>query len=180
MAKFYDKIPPRMQEFIKKQKVFFVATAAIEGRINLSPKGMDSFRILDENTIAWLSVTGSGNETSAHLLNDNRITIMFCAFEGAPNILRLYGKAVEILPTNKKWETYAKQFPKVPGTRQIFLVTINSVQTSCGMSIPFYEYQGERNQLNDWAIEKGEEGIEQYWKDRNQTSIDGLNTLLKE
>ncbi len=178
MAKFYDKITNRVQKFIEAQKMFFVATAAKEGRINLSPKGMDTFRVLNENKVAWLSVTGSGNETSAHLLNDNRITIMFCAFEGAPNILRLYGKAEEVLPIHDKWSNYASLFPKLPGTRQIFIVSIESVQTSCGMSIPFYEYQGERNQLNDWATEKGEEGIKQYWNDRNQTSIDGLKSGL--
>ncbi|WP_425656916.1 pyridoxamine 5'-phosphate oxidase family protein [Tenacibaculum ascidiaceicola] len=178
MAKFYDKITNRVQKFIEAQKMFFVATAAKEGRINLSPKGMDTFRVLNENTVAWLSVTGSGNETSAHLLNDNRITIMFCAFESAPNILRLYGKAEEVLPTHDKWNNYANLFPKLPGTRQIFIVSVESVQTSCGMSIPFYEYQGERNQLNDWATEKGEEGIKQYWNDRNQTSIDGLKSGL--
>ncbi|WP_440120370.1 pyridoxamine 5'-phosphate oxidase family protein [Tenacibaculum sp. Ill] len=178
MAKFYDKITNRVQKFIEAQKMFFVATAAKEGRINLSPKGMDTFRVLNENKVAWLSVTGSGNETSAHLLNDNRITIMFCAFDGAPNILRLYGKAKEILPTHDKWSNYANLFPKLPGTRQIFIVSVESVQTSCGMSIPFYEYHGERNQLNDWAIEKGEEGIKQYWNDRNQTSIDSLKSGL--
>lgn len=179
MAKFYDKITTRIQQFIEAQKLFFVATAPKNGRINLSPKGMDTFRVIDQNTVAWLSVTGSGNETSAHLLDTNRITIMFCAFEGAPNILRLYGKAKEILPNNDEWNDYSSLFPSLPGTRQIFIVSVESVQTSCGMSLPFYEYQGERNQLNDWASEKGKEGIEQYWNDKNQTSIDGLNTLLK-
>ena len=179
MAKFYESIPTRMQEFIKKQKVFFVATSPKNGRINLSPKGMDSFRILSENRVAWLSVTGSGNETSAHLLEDNRITIMFCAFEGAPNILRLYGKAKEILPKDTEWNELIDVFPKLEGTRQIFDVTIESVQTSCGMSIPFYEYKEERNQLLDWAKEKGEKGIQQYWEDRNQISIDGLKTKFK-
>ena len=180
MAKFYDKINSRIQKFIEAQKVFFVATAPKNGRINLSPKGMDSFRVLNENRVAWLSVTGSGNETSAHLLEDNRITIMFCAFEGAPNILRLYGKAKEILPDDTEWASLISLFPKLSGTRQIFDVTIESVQTSCGMSIPFYEYKEERNQLLDWANEKGKNGIEQYWKDRNQVSIDGLNTKFKE
>ncbi|MBA6156779.1 pyridoxamine 5'-phosphate oxidase family protein [Tenacibaculum sp. S7007] len=180
MAKFYDKITNRIQKFIEAQKVFFVATSPKDGRINLSPKGMDSFRVLNENRVAWLSVTGSGNETSAHLLDDNRITIMFCAFEDAPNILRLYGKATEILPENPEWDNLISQFPSLSGTRQIFDVAVESIQTSCGMSIPFYEYQGERNELLDWAEEKGPKNIEQYWKDRNQTSIDGLNTKFKE
>ena len=179
MAKFYDKITLRIQHFIEAQKVFFVATAPKNGRINLSPKGMDSFRVLNENRVAWLSVTGSGNETSAHLLEDNRITIMFCAFEGAPNILRLYGKAKEILPNDTEWDSLITLFPSLTGTRQIFDITIESAQTSCGMSIPFYEYKEERNQLLDWAEEKGQDNIEQYWKDRNQTSIDGLDTKFK-
>lgn len=179
MAKFYNKITPRIKQFISAQKLFFVATAPQNGRINLSPKGMDTFRIINNNTIAWLSVTGSGNETSAHILDTNRITIMFCSFEGAPNILRLYGKAIEVLPTHNTWNKYEALFPSLPGTRQIFIVTVESVQTSCGMSLPFYEYKGERNQLNDWATEKGKDGIEQYWNDKNKTSIDGLDTLLK-
>ena len=159
MAKFYDKITSRIQNFIEAQKVFFVATAPKNGRINLSPKGMDSFRVLNENRVAWLSVTGSGNETSAHLLEDNRITIMFCAFEGAPNILRLYGKAKEILPNDTEWDSLITLFPSLTGTRQIFDITIESAQTSCGMSIPFYEYKEERNQLLDWAEEKGQDNI---------------------
>ena len=178
MANFNTKITKRVQKFIETQKMFFVGTAPKNGRINLSPKGMDSFRILNENKIAWLSVTGSGNETAAHLIDDNRITIMFCAFEGAPNIVRIYGTAREIRPNHEDWNGLISQFTKLPGTRQIFEVSIESVQTSCGMSIPYYEYAGERNQLNDWAIDKGEAEIEQYWEDRNQTSIDGLPTNI--
>ena len=178
MAKFSDKITSRVQSFIEAQKVFFVATAPKEGRINLSPKGMDSFRVINGKTVQWLSLTGSGNETAAHLLNDNRITIMFCAFEGAPNIVRLYGKAKEIKPNDDEWESTISNFTEIVGTRQIFEISIESVQTSCGMSIPFYEYVGERNQLNDWAEDKGQQEIEQYWKDRNQTSIDGLPTNI--
>ncbi|TVZ56363.1 pyridoxamine 5'-phosphate oxidase [Lutibacter sp. Hel_I_33_5] len=178
MAKFTDKITSRVQKFIEEQKVFFVATAAKTGRINLSPKGMDSFRVINDKTVQWLSVTGSGNETAAHLLNDNRITIMFCAFEGAPNIVRIYGKASEIKPSDANWNEVYSQFKPIPGARQVFNIDIESVQTSCGMSIPFYEYTGERNQLNDWAEDKGEEGIQEYWKDRNQTSIDGLPTNI--
>ncbi|MGB1042924.1 MAG: pyridoxamine 5'-phosphate oxidase family protein [Tenacibaculum sp.] len=180
MAKLYNKITTRIQQFIEAQKMFFVATAPKNGRINLSPKGMDSFRVINENRVAWLNLTGSGNETSAHLLDDNRITIMFCAFDGAPNILRLYGTAKEILPNDFEWNELITRFPKLAGTRQIFDITINNAQTSCGMSIPFYDYKGDRNQLLDWAEEKGEKGIQQYWEDRNQISIDGLDTKFKQ
>ena len=180
MAKFTTKITTRIQKFIEAQKMFFVATAPTSGRINLSPKGMDSFRVINENKVLWLNVTGSGNETAAHLAENERITIMFCSFEKVPNILRLYGKGKEIKPNDKEWEKVISLFPETPGTRQIFDITIESTQSSCGMSIPFYEYKGEREDLNDWAIEQGEEKIEQYWEDKNQTSIDGLPTNILE
>jgi len=179
MAKFYDKLTSRLQKFIKNQKIFFVATAPKNGRINLSPKGMDSLRVVGENRILWLNVTGSGNETAAHLLENDRITIMMCSFEGAPNILRIYGKGKAIHPNDQEWDTVIHLFTETPGTRQIFDIKVESAQTSCGMSIPFFDYKGEREQLNDWAKEKGEEGIEQYWEDRNLTSIDGKPTGLK-
>lgn len=178
MAKFYSSITSRLQKFIEAQKMFFVATAPTNGRINLSPKGMDSFRVISPNRVLWLNVTGSGNETAAHLLENNRITIMFCSFEGAPNILRLYGKGREIKPNDTEWSDVASMFPELPGARQIYDIEIESAQTSCGMSIPYYEYIGERNQLNDWATEKGEEGIKAYWEEKNQTSIDGLPTHI--
>jgi hypothetical protein len=180
MSKIYTKITTRLQKFIEAQKIFFVATAPNSGRINLSPKGMDSFRVIDENRVLWLNVTGSGNETAAHLLENDRITIMFCSYEGAPNILRLYGKGKEIKEGDTSWNELISLFPKTPGTRQIFDITIETAQTSCGMSIPFFEYKGERNELNDWAKEKGKEGIKQYWEDKNQTSIDGLPTNILE
>lgn len=178
MSKFYTKITQKLQDFMEAQKIFFVATAPNSGRINLSPKGMDSFRILEENRVIWLNVTGSGNETAAHLNENERITIMFCSFEKTPNILRLYGKGKEIKEGNASWDELISFFPKTPGTRQIFDITIESAQTSCGMSIPFFEYKGERNDLNDWAQSKGKEGIKNYWKDKNQTSIDGLPTHI--
>jgi hypothetical protein len=178
MSKIYTKITTRLQKFIEAQKIFFVATAPNSGRINLSPKGMDSFRVIDENRVLWLNVTGSGNETAAHLLENNRITIMFCSYEGAPNILRLYGKGKEIKEGDTSWSELISLFPKTPGTRQIFDITIETAQTSCGMSIPFFDYKGERNELNDWAEERGKEGIKQYWEDKNQTSIDGLPTKI--
>ena len=180
MAKFYTKLTSRLQKFIANQKIFFVATAPKNGRINLSPKGMDSFRVLSETRIAWLNVTGSGNETAAHLLENPRITIMMCSFEGAPNILRLYGKGKEIKEGDATWDELIKLFPETPGTRQIFDIEIESAQTSCGMSIPFYEYKGEREELNDWAASKGKEGIQEYWQEKNQTSIDGMPTKILE
>ncbi|AUC85779.1 pyridoxamine 5'-phosphate oxidase [Polaribacter sp. ALD11] len=178
MSKFYTKITSRLQKFMEAQKIFFVATAPNSGRINLSPKGMDSFRVVSENRVLWLNVTGSGNETAAHLLENDRITIMFCAFDGAPNILRLYGKGKEIKEGNTSWNELIALFPETPGTRQIFDIHVESAQTSCGMSIPFFEFKSERNQLNDWAEDQGKKGIEQYWKDKNQTSIDGLPTHI--
>ena len=180
MSKFYTKITSRLQKFIEAQKIFFVATAPNDGRINLSPKGMDSFRVMNDNRVLWLNVTGSGNETAAHLLENDRITIMFCAFEGAPNILRLYGKGKEIKEGDASWDDLITLFPETPGTRQIFDISIASAQTSCGMSIPFYDYKGERNELNDWATEQGKEGIKKYWEDKNQTSIDGLPSQILE
>jgi len=180
MSKFYNKITSRLQKFIEEQKIFFVATAPNSGRINLSPKGMDSFKVMNENRVLWLNVTGSGNETAAHLLENKRITIMFCSFEKVPNILRLYGKGKEIKPTDTTWDAIISLFPETPGTRQIFDITIDSAQTSCGMSIPFYEYKGERNDLNDWAKKQGKKGIKKYWENNNQKSIDGLPTNLLE
>lgn len=178
MSKFYDKITPRLQKFIEAQKIFFVATAPNSGRINLSPKGMDSFRIIEENRVLWLNVTGSGNETSAHLLENKRITIMFCSFEGAPNILRIYGKGKEIREGNATWDELISLFPATPGTRQIYDITIDSAQTSCGMSIPFFDYKGERKELNDWAKNQSKKEIQEYWENRNTKSIDGLPTNI--
>ena len=178
MAKFYNKFTTRLQKFISNQKIFFVATAPEEGRINLSPKGMDSLRVVGDNRVLWLNVTGSGNETAAHILENPRITIMMCSFEGAPNILRIYGKGRAIHPGDEDWNEVVGLFPETPGTRQIFDITVESAQTSCGMSIPFFAYKGEREELNEWAREKGEEGIEQYWQEKNLTSIDGKSTGL--
>lgn len=178
MGKISTKITSRTQQFIEKQHVFFVATAPNKGRINLSPKGMNSLKVLTPNQLIWLNVTGSGNETAAHINENGNITIMFCAFEGAPNIVRIYGKAREVKPSDNDWKVLYSKLPKLPGARQIFDVTVESLQTSCGMSVPFYEYKGERNELNEWAENKGEDGIQKYWKEKNQTSIDGLPTHI--
>ena len=160
--------------------MFFVATASDTSRINLSPKGMDTFRVLDEKRVIWLNLTGSGNETAAHLEADGRITMMMCAFEGAPMILRIYGKGRVIHPKHEKWSELIGQFPDLGGKRQIIDVEVEMVQTSCGMSIPFYDFKSERRELDDWAKNKGEEGIKDYWKEKNETSIDGLPTRIEE
>ncbi len=159
--------------FIQKQRVFFVATAGPSGRVNLSPKGMDTCRVLDPGRIIWLNVTGSGNETAAHLLQNSRMTLMFCAFEGSPMILRVYGQAKTILPGHPIWENLYASFPALPGARQIFDLEIDLVQTSCGMGVPSFDFQSERTALNEWAQKKGADGLQQYWLSRNQASLDG-------
>ena len=176
MAKHYDAIPQPLTDFIQLQKVFFVATAGTEGRVNLSPKGMDSLRIIDEHTVRWLNVTGSGNETAAHVLENQRMTIMFCAFEGKPMILRLYGNASMVQPGDKDWKSLSQDLPALPGARQIFTLKVDLVQTSCGMGVPFFDFINERDQLNQWAVKKGEQGIKQYWTEQNAESLDGKPT----
>ncbi|MEM6598671.1 MAG: pyridoxamine 5'-phosphate oxidase family protein [Cyanobacteria bacterium P01_D01_bin.36] len=178
MAKQYSQITPKLQSFIEQQKVFFVGTAAAEGRVNVSPKGMDSFRVLGPNRAVWLSVTGSGNETAAHIAALNRMTVMFCALESAPMILRLYGSAQPVYPRDATWDELAKHFSLLPGTRQLFDFSVDLVQTSCGMAVPLYDYQGDRTALNQWADKKGPEAIEDYQREKNQVSIDGFPTHL--
>jgi hypothetical protein len=176
MAKQYSEISDTLQDFIQKQKIYFVATAARDGRVNVSPKGMDTFRILDKNKVAWLNLTGSGNETAAHLLDINRMTIMFCDFNDRPMILRLYGTA-EVTHTNDAaWSAKAALFPDLPGSRQIFELTIDLVQTSCGFGVPLFDYAGDRDNLTKWAENKGDEGIAAYWQEKNVKSLDGKPT----
>ena len=137
MADFFDSVNESHSKFIAKQPVFFVATAAEGSRINLSPKGMDSFRVLSPSQIGYLDVGGSGNETHAHLAADGRITIMFCAFDRSALILRIYGKGRAVLPQDAEWEDYASAFKILPWTRQIFVIDVGAVQTSCGWGVPF-------------------------------------------
>jgi hypothetical protein len=178
MAKFFDQLNDSHIAFIKEQKLFFTATAPDSGRINLSPKGLDTFRILTPQIVAYLDLTGSGNETAAHIGENGRITIMFCSFSENPSILRLYGRGEVITPKHLQWQTHLEAFQPMPGMRQIILLHIDSVQTSCGYAVPLYSYEGERDTLERWAKKKGEDGIQKYWEERNQTSIDGLPTLL--
>ena len=178
MGTRYAEIPDKLQPFIDEQKLFFVATATADSRVNLSPKGMDSLRVLGANRVVWLNVTGSGNETSAHVQENPRMTIMFCAFEGKPMILRLYGQAKVIHKCDAEWDELFSLFDGVSGARQIFDLNVDLVQTSCGMSVPFFDYVEERTQLDEWASKKGEEGIEAFWRERNQLSLDGKPTNI--
>lgn len=180
MGQRYQALQDSHREFIARQKLFFVATAMQDGLVNLSPKGMDSLRVLGPNQVAWLNVTGSGNETACHVEHSPRMTLMFCAFEGKPLILRLYGQARAIHQGDPEWADYYGLFEPLPGARQIFLLDVGLAQSSCGMSVPYYQYQGEREQLNDWARAKCEAGVQDYWRSRNVSSLDGLPTGIVE
>jgi len=178
MGQQYSEISEKHIQFIEEQKLFFVGTATADSRVNISPKGMDSFRVISNKKVAWLNVTGSGNETSAHVQENPRMTILFTAFEGKPMILRLYGQANVIHKTDPEWDELYAQFPPMPAARQIFDLSVDLVQSSCGMSVPYYDYVGEREQLTDWAIKKGEDGIKDYWQKKNQVSLDGVETNI--
>jgi hypothetical protein len=179
MAEFFDHIPENLQEFIAKQKLFFIATAAASGRISLSPKGMDTFRCLSANQAAYLDLTGSGNETAAYLKADGRATIMFCSFDRMALILRLYGTGRAVQPGAPEWNTLIGNFPAIPGTRQIMLFDIDSVQTSCGYAVPEYELKQERKTLIKWTEGKSEDELQAYRRQKNAVSIDGFDTGLK-
>ncbi|HEY9668286.1 MAG TPA: pyridoxamine 5'-phosphate oxidase family protein [Coleofasciculaceae cyanobacterium] len=180
MAKFYSEINSSLQDFIKEQKIFFTATAPQQGRINLSPKGIDTFCCIDSQTVAYLDLTGSGNETAAHLNENGRMTIMFCSFTEKPLILRLYGQGRVIHPRDREWQTFYPLFEALPGERQIVVLNVESAQTSCGYGVPLYEFQQQRETLIEWAAKKGEQGIKEYWDAKNLKSIDGLPTKLLE
>jgi hypothetical protein len=150
------------EELIQQQKIFFVGTAASDGRVNVSPKGMDSLRVLGQDRIVWLNLTGSGNETAAHILDDARMTLMFCAFEGTSLILRVYGQAKAIHPRDPQWEDLYSQFPPTPGARQVYDLNNDQVQTSCGMAVPNFDFSEPRDLLYQWAENKGESGIKDY------------------
>ena len=176
MGKRLKKLTPRLISFIEEQPLFFVATAMKDGRINLSPKGLDSFRIISETRIIWLNLTGSGNETATHLKFHDRMTIMFCAFKGAPMILRLYGSAKVCHAHDAAWGELIKNFPETTGSRQIIVMDLDLVQTSCGFGVPLMDYKGERDLLGPWAEEKGEDGLRAYWTEKNVISLDGHPT----
>jgi len=176
MAKQFTEIEPAIQTFIEQQHVFFVGTAAADGRVNVSPKGQDTLRVLGSNRVAWLNLTGSGNETAAHLREQNRITLMWCAFEGKPNILRVYGTATVYHPRDAEWAELLPLFPLLPGSRQIVVVDVDLVTTSCGMAVPLLDFRAERNDLNRSMDKRGPELVQEYWHEKNARSLDGKPT----
>ncbi len=176
MGKMFNEINSELTTFIENQKIFFVGTAAAEGRVNISPKGMDTLRVLGSNKVVWLNLTGSGNETAAHVLKDNRMTILFCAFEEKPLILRLYGQAKIFHGRDKSYKKYIDLFPKISGSRQIIEMNVDTVQTSCGFAVPFMDFKKERTQLKSWAEKQGEDRLKEYHKEKNRLSIDNFET----
>jgi hypothetical protein len=176
MAQQFPLIEDRHRDFIEKQRIFFVASAAPSGRVNVSPKGMNSLRVLGASEVAYLDVTGSGNETAAHLLasEDSRLTIMFCAFEGPPQILRLFGRGTSLPRGSAAYASLLPHFEEIPGARQIIHLAVHVVQTSCGMAVPYFDYREERQELRRWATRQGSEGIKKYWRVKNMKSIDGF------
>lgn len=181
MGKLFTRIESHHRDFIEKQKMFFTATAPLSeaGHVNLSPKGLDSFRVLSDTRVMYLDINGSGNETSAHMLENGRITFMFCAFDGPPLILRLYGKGQTILPGNETWDELLQAFDLKIAARQIIVADIHMVQTSCGFSVPLYDYSGERDHAFKWSEKKGPEGLEKYQEEKNRISLDGLPSALQ-
>lgn len=176
MARFYPSIDDTHRAFIEAQPMYFVATAAPDGRVNLSPKGYDSLRILAPDRVAWSNLTGSGNETAAHLAVQDRITVMFMSTVKRPMILRLFGTARAVHRTEPGWTELQDLLPRLPGARQIIDMQVHSVQTSCGYGVPMMRMTGERDTLLHWAEDKGPGGLRAYWQDRNAVSIDGLPT----
>ena len=176
MAEQFTQLDDKLISFISEQQLFFVGTAGAQGLVNVSPKGMDSLRVLNSSCLAWLNLTGSGNETAAHVLENGRMTVMFCSFDKQPLILRLYGSAVAHHPRDARWGELLALFPDYSGARQIFTLDIDLVQTSCGYAVPHYEYRGDRPTLIKWADNHGEEGVRQYWHDNNTHSMDDQET----
>ncbi|MDJ0626908.1 MAG: pyridoxamine 5'-phosphate oxidase family protein [Rhodobacter sp.] len=176
MGKQFPRLDKRLQDFIEAQHMFFVATAAPEGRVNISPKGMDSLRVLGPNRILWRNVTGSGNETAGHLLQLNRMTVMWCSFTTRPMILRAFGTARTIHPRDADWDTLNGHFPPSDGARQIYDMAVDLVQTSCGYAVPFFEFAGDRDTLQKWTDDRGADGVRRYWAERNTQTIDGAPT----
>jgi len=180
VAESFDAMNDAHRAFIEAQQMFFVASAPLsaDGHVNVSPKGLDTLRILDANRVAYLDLTGSGNETSSHVRENGRVTIMFCAFTGAPNVLRLYGTGRVVLPGDPAWDALRCRFGDYPGVRQVFDIDVHRVQTSCGYAVPNYDYVEQRDTLIRWTNAKAKDGIENYWREKNSRTIDGAPTPL--
>jgi hypothetical protein len=179
MGSIFPELNERLCEFIAQQKMFFVATAplAADGHVNVSPKGLDCLRILGPTSVAYVDFTGSGIETVAHLRENGRLTLMFCAFEGPLRILRLRGRGEAIEPADDAWDHYAAQLPQSASARSIIVLQVEIIADSCGYGIPLYDYVGERTQLPAWCDRKGAAGIVEYQSKKNRYSIDGLPGL---
>lgn len=179
MGKVFETIDGKMEEWVARQRMFFVATAprGDEGLVNCSPKGMDTFRLLDEHTVAYLDLTGSGVETIAHLRENGRIVIMLCALEGPPRIVRFHGRGEVHEKGSEGYRGLASRFADYPGARSIVRVAVERISDSCGYSVPLYSYEGERDILLKWAEQKGEAGVEEYQREKNRRSLDGLEGL---
>ncbi|WP_324650339.1 pyridoxamine 5'-phosphate oxidase family protein [Georgenia sp. H159] len=178
MARQFESISDRHRAFIEEQQMFFVGTAARDGRVNVSPKGLDSLRVVGANRVLWLNGTGSGNETAAHLLDSPRMTLMFCAFAGKPLILRLYGTATTLHEGDQGWEDAVALFPPMGSARNVFDVAVDLVQTSCGFGVPLYDFVDQRTLMESWAESRDRETIRAYQQQKNRVSIDGLPTGL--
>ena len=180
MGRTYDAIDDRLRGFLERQPLFFVATAplAADGHVNLSPKGLrGTFRVLDEHRVAYLDLTGSGIETLAHLRENGRITVMFCAFEGPPRIVRLHGTGRAVEPTEAQFDELASGFRSIVGTRSVIVVDVTRIADSCGYAVPRMDYLDDRDNLVHWAETRGAEGLDEYRRERNAESIDGLPGL---
>jgi hypothetical protein len=180
MGTKFDSINEKHKKFIEKQKMFVVGSASPTGHMSVSPKGMDAFKILDENHIVWMNFSGSTNETSAHIQEDNRMTILFNSFDKNPLILKLYGTAEVIHNKDPQWDELKSHFKNIFGIRQFFKMEVELVLTSCGYGVPMYDYIGERNLIEKWAEKKGEEGMRDYWIKNNTKTINGKDTNLME
>ncbi len=179
MGRTFTSVEPAQAEFLEAQPVFFVATAPLGdgGHVNLSPKGYDTLRVLDPATVAYLDLTGSGVETVAHVRQNGRITVMACAFEGPPMIVRVYGRGEVVTGDDDRFAELAARFPALPGTRAVILVHVARVSTSCGYAVPLLALSAERPKLVEWAERRGADGVAAYQAERNATSIDGLPGL---
>ena len=180
MAQQRRDISEALITFIEAQQVFFVGTAPQEGRINVSPKGTDSLKVVSPTRVVWLNLTGSGNETAAHIAENGRMTIMFCSFTEKALILRLYGQARAVHPRDAEWQALSSLFAPVIGARQVIDMEVDLVHTSCGWGVHICEYVSERQKLQEWADGKGAEGIKRYWLEKNSLSIDGIPTGIED